>query len=198
MDQSRVHEPPPYDVTEAPAVHEVSLPDVPLTVLQPKEPQASAEQVRLCECEHVTWINATKEVPPVAKHCGDAVQSGATTSVAGMVFTRLPLVPLIVSGYVPVGVDDVVVILSVDDPEPPVTGLGLKLPVAPDGRPATLRVTLPVNPSVGEIVTVKLVPYPGLVVCEVGVTDTVKYGPGGASALINAAPFGLPHPVTRS
>jgi hypothetical protein len=34
----------------------------------------------------------------------------------------------------------------VDDPEPPVTGFGLKLALAPEGNPLALKVTFPVNP----------------------------------------------------
>lgn len=37
-------------------------------------------------------------------------------------------------------------IVSVEEPEPPVTGLGLKLAAALEGTPVTLRVTSPVNP----------------------------------------------------
>ncbi len=47
-----------------------------------------------------------------------------------------------------------VLIVSVEEPEPPVTGLGLKLAVVLEGSPVTLRVTFPVNPPDGLTVTV--------------------------------------------
>jgi hypothetical protein len=46
----------------------------------------------------------------------------------------------------PVGVDAAVVTANVDDP---VAGFGVKVPVAPVGRPVTLSVTLPLNPPDG-------------------------------------------------
>ena len=49
-----------------------------------------------------------------------------------------PLVALTIRGYVPVGVEVVVLIVRVDDPEP-VTEDGEKLPVAPEGKPLTLN-----------------------------------------------------------
>ncbi len=39
-----------------------------------------------------------------------------------------------------------VLIVSAEEPEPPVTGLRLKLGAALEGSPVTLRVTSPVNP----------------------------------------------------
>lgn len=75
----------------------------------------------------------------------------ATSKPRGVVCDRLPLVPvsirvLLVGASV---LPDVMV--STDAPEPPLTILGLKLAVAPDGTPVTLRVTLPVNPLMGII-----------------------------------------------
>jgi len=68
------------------------------------------------------------------------VKSGAalTTSVAEAVCTRAPLEPVIVNGYVPGGVLELVVtdVLEVD-----AAGFGAKLALAPVGRPLTLRVT---------------------------------------------------------
>ena len=43
------------------------------------------------------------------------------------------------------GVVELVVTLSVEEPEP-VTEVGLKVPVAPVGNPVTLSVTTPVKP----------------------------------------------------
>lgn len=54
----------------------------------------------------------------------------------------------------PVGVELLVAILSVDWPEPPLTDVELKLAVAPFGRPETLRPTESVNPPDPETLTV--------------------------------------------
>ena len=62
---------------------------------------------------------------------------------------RLPLVPLIVSVYVPVGALRFAVTVSVEVPVPPdvsVTGFGLNLLLVRLGRPVTLRVTAPLKP----------------------------------------------------
>lgn len=44
--------------------------------------------------------------------------------------------------------------LSVEVPEPPLMETGLKTPVAPEGKPLTLNVTLPVKPPEGKSVVV--------------------------------------------
>ncbi len=75
-----------------------------------------------------------------------------TTSVAEAVWVSVPLVPVIVSGYVPVGVDDAVVTLSAE--LAPLAVVGLNVPAAPVGRPATLKVTAPANPPVRVMFTV--------------------------------------------
>src|SRR5438046_2676503 len=67
-----------------------------------------------------------------------------TFSVAGAVRIVPPLVPLIVSGYVP-DCEPLGVTVKVVDPEP-FTDAGLKFDVAPAGTPLTLNATVPVNP----------------------------------------------------
>lgn len=62
----------------------------------------------------------------------------------------MPSVPVIVSGYVPDGVVDAVETVSVELPEA-VINAGLKLAVAPAGKPLTLRFTVPVKPLRGAI-----------------------------------------------
>lgn len=69
-----------------------------------------------------------------------------TTSVAVEIRVRVPLVPVIVKGYVPAGVLALVVTESADDA--PVAGFGLKVPAAPAGKPLIENVTSPVNPPV--------------------------------------------------
>jgi len=57
-----------------------------------------------------------------------------------------------VKRYVPRCVEEVTVTFSVE--ELPEAGLGVKLPVAPEGRPPIVKVTGELNPPVRVIVTV--------------------------------------------
>ena len=76
------------------------------------------------------------------------------TSVAVAVRVKggVPPMPVTVKGYVPCFAEELTVTLSVD--ELPAAGLGVKLPVAPDGRPPIDKVTGELNPPVRVIVTV--------------------------------------------
>jgi hypothetical protein len=76
-----------------------------------------------------------------------------TTNETDEVWLSAPLVPVMVSGEVPVGVVLAVVMVRVEEPDV-VTEVGLKLAVAPAGNPVTLKFTAPVNPPVGLTVTV--------------------------------------------
>ncbi len=64
----------------------------------------------------------------------------------------------------------------VELPEP-VTDVGLKILVAPLGRPLTLKLTLPVKPPDGVTVAVYEVPAPAVTVRELGVVEMLKSGP---------------------
>jgi hypothetical protein len=70
---------------------------------------------------------------------------GVTVNVTFEECDKLPLVPVMVSVELPVGVELAVVTVSVEEPEP-LMEAGLKLAAAPDGRPAALSATVPVNP----------------------------------------------------
>jgi hypothetical protein len=76
-----------------------------------------------------------------------------TTSVAVVVSIRLPLVPEIVSGYVPGGVFEVVVMVNVEEPDPVIVS-GLKLAEELEGNPTTFKSTTPAKPFVAAVVTV--------------------------------------------
>jgi len=76
--------------------------------------------------------------------------------VTVVVLLRVPLVPLMVSVLVPVGVLPVVEIVRVDVHDGPVADLGLKLADEWDGSPVTLMLTLPAKPLRGVTVTGKL------------------------------------------
>jgi hypothetical protein len=90
-----------------------------------------------------------------------------------------PLEPRILTLKVPVEVDEVVLIVTVDVPLP-ATDVGLKLAVAPDGSPRAENVTVPVNPLSAVSVTVKVVLFGRTTVCEEGATEMEK--PGGPIA----------------
>ena len=62
-----------------------------------------------------------------------------------------PPVPVTVKRYVPCAVEELTVIVSAEEL---VAGFGLKLPVAPAGRPLTDKVTGELKPPVGAIATV--------------------------------------------
>jgi hypothetical protein len=68
-----------------------------------------------------------------------------TTKATVIECDRLPLIPEMVSVYVPVGVVAAVETVSVELPEP-ATDVGLKLAVAPVGSPLTFRFTVSVKP----------------------------------------------------
>ena len=59
-------------------------------------------------------------------------------------WTRLPLVPVIVSVYVPEVAERDVVMLSVE--LVPVVDWGENVPAAPDGKPPRVKPTVPVKP----------------------------------------------------
>src|ERR1035438_230542 len=101
----------------------------------------------------------------------------ATLRVTLAVWVKLPLVPVMVSGYVPSGVVELVVTVSVEVPDP-VTVAGEKLAVAPAGSPLALSVTTPLNPFSAPMLVVKVVAFPTTTVCELGVTVSVKLGGG--------------------
>lgn len=77
-----------------------------------------------------------------------------TVSETGAVWDSVPLVPVIVRLKVPAVVEAVVVTVIVLVPDPPVMGAGLKLAVAPVGRPLAARLTVPVKPFKAVTVTV--------------------------------------------
>ena len=104
--------------------------------------------------------------------------TGFTTSVTVVECTRLPLVPVMVSVYVPAGVLVLVVTDMLEEPEP-VTEAGLKLALAPLGRPLTLKLTTPLNPPDAVTVAVYDVPAPAVTVCDAGDAVMEKLGPAG-------------------
>ena len=62
---------------------------------------------------------------------------------------------------------------SVVEPEPD-TEPGMKDALAPDGRPSTLKLTVPVNPLIGATVVVYVRPAPRTTLLDAGVAEREK------------------------
>jgi len=90
-----------------------------------------------------------------------------------------PFVPRIRKVNVPVEVDVVVLTVIVEEPEP-VTEVGLKDAVAPNGNPRTENVTTPLKPLLGVMVTVYVVLLGRVTVRDVGEAEIEN--PGGPEA----------------
>ena len=88
--------------------------------------------------------NPPLTTPPVAE---------LTTSVTFVLWLRVPLVPVIVIGKLPMSALLAVVTVSVDVP-PPVTDVGLRAPDAPLWNPVAVRLTTPPKPFWAVTVTV--------------------------------------------
>ena len=71
-----------------------------------------------------------------------------TTRVTWALCDVVPFVPVMVSVYVPGGVELEVETVSVEEPEPPLTEVGLKLNVAPVGNPLKPKDTVPLKPLI--------------------------------------------------
>ena len=100
---------------------------------------------------------------------------GAALTVSETVVLRVrpPEVPVMVKVNVPVAVVPVVEIVRVEFPAP-VTEAGLKLAVAPDGRPETESATELLKPFRAPTVAVNEVPAPSETVWLAGEAETVK------------------------
>lgn len=82
-------------------------------------------------------------------------------------------VPVIVTVYVPAGVELEVEIVNVDD-DPAVTDAGENDAVAPLGRPLAPSVTDCADPDVTAVETVALAPEPAVTLAEAGLTEIEK------------------------
>lgn len=106
---------------------------------------------------------------------GGCGAGGFTTNVTFAECDRVPLVPVMVSVELPVGVEVAVAMLREEDPEV-LMEAGLKVAVAPEGRPLALSAMDPVNPFCATAVTVYVVLPPVITVWELGVAEIVKSG----------------------
>ena len=97
---------------------------------------------------------------------------------------REPLVPVIVTLYVPAGVLELVVRVSADVPEP-ITVDGANAYVVDGGSPDADSVTIPENPPRAVTVVVYVAAAPGETVRRTGVAVTLK--PGAVTLSVDAA-----------
>jgi len=122
-----------------------------------------------------------------------------TVSETVVVWMVLPAVPVTVTMYVPVTVDGSTVMVIVDVPVP-VMEVGLNPTVTPVGWPLADNTTAVLKPPEMVEVIVVVPALPRATGTELGEAERLKPG-GGAlpvSALIRAAPLGLPQPVVKS
>jgi len=96
------------------------------------------------------------------------------------------LLPVIVKLYVPAGVVLLVFTVNVDEPLP-VTLVGVNVGLAPDGRPLTLKPTVPLKPFKAETETVYVVPEPAVTVRDDGVALIEKSGDGAWAFTVSVA-----------
>ena len=87
-------------------------------------------------------------LPPLGET--DTAEGGELTlpvisSVAEVLWMSDPFVPVTVTVGPPAAAPEVVLIVSVEDPDPAIEG-GLKLPETPKGSPDTERLTAPLKP----------------------------------------------------
>ena len=121
-----------------------------------------------------------------------------TSKVVELVRVSEPEVPVMVSERA-YGVADVVVFMvSVDEPLPLIVA-GLKPPlVIPLGNPfslLTLRLTDPLNPLRGVMVTVNVADWPGTTAFDAGLTAIEKSALGGSTVMVRVGGLGSELPL---
>lgn len=174
-----------------------------LTVASAKSPLGtmvlmfSAEPPVLVKVTFLAAVVLPTNIWPHVSEVGDrAGPLRLTVRLSVAVLVNVPDMPPIATVTVPVAAVALAVKVSV---LVVVAGLGLNSAVTPPGKPEAERVTLPLKPSAGVMVMVLVPLLPSAMVALVGLAESVKLGPAGpVSALIRAAPFGLPHPLSKS
>jgi hypothetical protein len=96
---------------------------------------------------------AELEAAVAARLEGGCGAAALTVSATLAECDKLPLVPVLMSVELPLGVELAVVTVKVEEPAT-VMEVGLKLALAPEGNPPAFRATVPVNPFCAAIVTV--------------------------------------------
>lgn len=174
-----------------------------LTVASAKSPLGtmvlmfSAEPPVLVKVTLLAAVVLPTNTLPHVSEVGDRVGGlRLTVRLSVVVLVNVPEMPPTVTVTVPVAAVALAVKVSV---LVVVAGLGLNSAVTPLGKPQTERVTLPLKPSAGVMVMVLVPLLPSAMVTLVGLAESVKLGSAGpVSALIRPAPFGLPHPLSKS
>ena len=118
----------------------------------------------------------------------------ATVRLIGMLFVKLPDVPVSVTVAVPVAALLAVrasVLLEV-------AGFGLNAAVTPVGNPDAESVTLPLNPFTGVMVIVLVPLLPGATNMVFGEGKTMKFGALVGQLSTRLAAFTVPIPVAKS
>jgi hypothetical protein len=119
----------------------------------------------------------------------------ATVRLNGMLFVKLPDVPVIVTVAVPVAALELTARVSV---LLEVAGFGLNAAFTPDGKPEAESVTLPLNPFTGVMVIVLVPLLPGAIIIVFGEGKTMKLGALVGQLLTRLAAFTVPIPVAKS
>lgn len=119
----------------------------------------------------------------------------ATVRLKGMVFVRLPDVPMMVTVSVPVAALELAFRVSVllD-----VAGFGLNAAVTPVGKPEAESVTLPLNPFTGMMVIVLVPLLPDATNMVFGEGKTMKLGALVGQLSTRFVTFTEPMPVAKS
>lgn len=193
------------DVPEPGAAMEVGLKEAVTPVGIPVADNAIAE---LKPPETVVVMVDVPLLPAVTEtEVGEAasvkagVAAAVTVNETDVVWVMLSPEPVMVMEYVPGAVVEATVKVAVEVPEPGAEmDVGLKPTVTPVGMPVAEREMAESKPPETAVVMVDVPLVPTTTETEAGEAAMVKAGDAlvGARALISAAPFGLPHPVTRS
>jgi hypothetical protein len=126
----------------------------------------------------------------------DMVKLGfATVRLIGMLFVKLPDVPVIVTVSVPLAALALAVKVNVLSE---VAGFGLNAAVTPFGKPDAESVTLPLNPFTGMIVIVLVPLLPGATSIVFGDGNTMKLGALVGQLFTKLVIFTEPIPVAKS
>ena len=112
-----------------------------------------------------------------------------------MVCAVPPLVPVTVIEYVPVGVDELVVSVRVEDPAP-LIDVGLNAAVVPVGRPDALSATDELKPPEAVVVMVLVPLLPRVTCTDVGEAEMVNDGAVTISETVAVCVIPPPVPVT--
>src|ERR1035437_2602907 len=136
-------------------------------------PVGAVSRLNVSVCAGVSESVATLVIVSVTPALTTRLETGdniggvfvtVTTNVTFVLCVCPPLMPLMVTVFVPAGVEPEVVIVSVEVPEP-LNDVGLKPAIVPAGRPLAVKATLALKLLVAVTVTVKLLVAPDL---EVG------------------------------